>query len=206
MLPSLLYAAAIPAIITMHNDTSAVSIYKKCERSVVRISATSKEGNCFGSGVVVDSNTIVTNAHVVEGAFSITVYNCDMPVSAVGAESVVVCKEHDLAIITVNKHGLKPVRMAKSMPRQGETVYTLGHPMGVPLFIASGTYNYAIVGYGGVYATFTANISPGSSGGALLNSRGELIGITTAYIGGSQSLNLAVPVEAVKMFLSGEVE
>jgi S1-C subfamily serine protease len=106
----------------------------------------------------------------------------------------------DLVLLTVKDLGLPAIKMAASMPEVGETVYTLGCPLGYPGMWSTGTAN-GMVNVGEPYFAFTAPISPGNSGGALLNNKGELIGITTASMVRGQNFNLAVDINQVKAYV-----
>ena len=159
----------------------------------------------LGSGVVIDaSGVVVTNDHVVSGASRIFVTTPDgreLEADVLGADT-----ENDLAILKVEGKGLKPIRLGSVSDLMiGETVVAIGNPFGLSNSVTSGILSAVhrpVRGEGGrTYSDFLqtdAAINPGSSGGALVNVLGELIGINTAIVGGANTIGFAIPVDRVK--------
>lgn len=180
-------------------DTSLSSedLFAKCSPSVFYIEIYDKAGNATaaGSGVFLTaSGEAVTNYHVIEGAASAKIQTADgkvYDVSGVYAYD----EELDLARIKVNGSGFTPVSIGDSASlATGAKVYAIGSPQGLSNTLSDGIISNAKRTISGMdYIQTTAAISHGSSGGALLNASGELIGITSAYIDGGQNLNLAIP-------------
>ena len=194
------FLLAPAAIISMIHAPDAVNICKNATSSIVTIQVLTEDGVMTGSGVKLADGTVVTNAHVVEGMVAIRVIT-GKNVIDINIHDVTVSKTKDLAKINVRGIKGKPLKISTVLPKQGSTVFALGCPMGFPNFISSGIFNYLHTDGVDEFAVFTAQISPGSSGGALLNAKGELIGITTASMRGSQNLNLAVPAKDIIKFL-----
>jgi len=163
-----------------------------------------------GSGFVTDYlNTpyIVTNFHVVDGTTNMTVTfsNGDaFPGKVIGSDVYA-----DLAVVTVNAPASEyfPLTIVDSSALTvGETVYAIGAPFGL-----SGTFTSGLISQLGRTITeatagdysisgilqFTAPINPGNSGGPLLDSNGDVVGITTATISGSQGLGFAIPSQTI---------
>lgn len=169
--------------------------------------ATREEG--LGSGVVVDAvGLIVTNAHVVEGT---EVVHVRMPSGLARTAHVIgLDRTLDLALLRVaNAVGLRAAPLGDSdRVRIGEVVVAIGNPYGlhhtVSLGILSAKARALPVGGPEMLQTDAA-ISPGSSGGALLDVRGLVIGITTMMFtgtsGGNIGLNFAIPINLVKAAL-----
>ncbi|HEY4177159.1 MAG TPA: trypsin-like peptidase domain-containing protein [Kofleriaceae bacterium] len=146
------------------------------------------ESTSLGSGVIVNSSgRILTNSHVVRGATEITVTlhdGTDVPAKVVGIDT-----RADLAVIQLqgkNLPTLKPLPFGDSSTlRLGEVVLAIGNPMGVGksvsmgIISAKGVKDLGIETYEDFIQTDAA-INPGNSGGALVNMKGELIGINTA--------------------------
>jgi Do/DeqQ family serine protease len=146
------------------------------------------ESTSLGSGVIVSSSgRILTNSHVVNGATEITVTlhdGTDVPAKVVGIDP-----RADLAVIQLqgkNLPTLKPLPFGDSSTlRLGEVVLAIGNPMGVGksvsmgIISAKGVKDLGIETYEDFIQTDAA-INPGNSGGALVNMRGELVGINTA--------------------------
>ena len=159
-----------------------------------------------GSGVIISADgEIVTNNHVVEGADEITVTfadNREYRAKLIGAD-----KSSDLAFLKIDAKNLPHLKFGNSQSlRLGEFVLAVGNPFGVGQTVtmgivsAKGRANMGIVDYEDFIQT-DASINPGNSGGALVNLRGELVGINTAILsrsGGAQGIGFAVPSTMVQ--------
>ena len=155
----------------------------------------------LGSGVIVSpQGYILTNNHVIAGADEIQVLLNDG--RSVAATVVGVDKDTDLAVLHVDLDGLPVIPFGDSEHlRMGDVVLAIGNPFGVGQAVtlgvvsATGRHHLGINRYED-YIQTDAAINPGNSGGALINARGELIGINTAIYsrsGGSQGIGFAIP-------------
>lgn len=185
--------------------TSALSpsdLLAKVSGSIVRIESLTDEGVVVGSGVAIGEHMVVTNAHVLNNTLKARV--CQGEKWSL-IKAVVLSNSLDLAVFEVPDMTFKPVTLASGMPILGSVVYTVGNPLGRDVVIATGLFNGIRPD---VLPTdtilFTAPISPGSSGGALLNDRGELIGITVASLTNGQQMNLAIPVTSIAKLVESE--
>ncbi len=162
----------------------------------------------LGSGVVVTTGgRILTNAHVVAGADDITVALDDG--NEYDAKVVGIDTKTDVAVIQLQGKfpTLKPIKFGDSgQLRLGEVVLAIGNPLGVGKSVtmgivsAKGRGGRGIVGYADFIQTDAA-INQGNSGGALVNMKGELVGINTAIIsrsGGYQGIGYAIPTSMAK--------
>ena len=160
----------------------------------------------LGSGVIIDSESgyVVTNHHVIENADQIRVRLDDgrsFEAKVVGADP-----EADVAVIQIPAQGLKAINIGDSDSlRVGDFVVAIGNPFGLSQTATSGIVSalgrsgLGIEGYEDFIQT-DASINPGNSGGALVNLRGELIGVNTAIRsggGGSVGIGFAIPVNMV---------
>jgi Do/DeqQ family serine protease len=156
-----------------------------------------------GSGVIVDAKNgyVMTNAHVVKDAREVLVTlkdNRRLPAKLVGADPGT-----DIALLRVDPKNLVDVRFGDSDALQvGDFVVAIGNPFGLGQTATSGIVSalgrsgLSMEGYEHFIQT-DASINPGNSGGALVNLRGELVGINTAIIGpagGNVGIGFAVPV------------
>ena len=174
-----------------------VTIFQRCHSAIVKIDIVCKQGEGSGSGVVVAPGVIATCAHVVSGVSGVKVITQGNEI-VVSLNSVTVFKDCDLAFIQVKTLGIAPIQLETETPKIGDTVYALGNPLEHINVISSGLYNGVRKSPDGLdYTFFTAPISPGSSGGALLSSNGRLLGLTSAWMTGSQNINVAVPVSKI---------
>lgn len=162
-----------------------------------------------GSGVIVDASNgyILTNHHVVENADSITVTLFDdreLDARVVGSDA-----SADIAVLQVPTERLAQIPYANSDDIQvGDFVVAIGNPFGfshtVTSGIISGLGRYGLSNNRGSYENFVqtdAAINPGNSGGALLNLRGELVGINTAIVsrsGGNVGIGFAIPINMAR--------
>ena len=157
----------------------------------------------LGSGVVISKDgVILTNNHVIEKANKITVSFVDGRESE--AKILGTDPDSDLAVLQLKTKmtNLKPIKLGdSSLLRLGEVVLAIGNPFGVGQTVtmgivsAKGRANVGIVEYEDFIQTDAA-INPGNSGGALVNMKGELIGINTAIVsrsGGYQGIGFAIP-------------
>ncbi len=161
----------------------------------------------LGSGVIVDANgTIVTNQHVIAGAESIRVQLADG--RAAEAKIVGEDPDTDLAVLRVSLGKLPVMILGRSDTlRPGDIALAIGDPYGLSQTVTQGIVSATGRGQLGL-ATFEnfiqtdAAINPGNSGGALINARGELIGINTAVLnrayGGPEGIGFAIPVNLVR--------
>ena len=156
----------------------------------------------LGSGVIVSpEGYVLTNNHVVDGATDVRVTLSDkreFQGHVVGTDP-----KTDIAVLKIEAGNLFPITIGDSARAEvGDTVLAIGDPFGVGetvtkgIVSATGRGNLGIEDYEDFIQT-DAPINPGNSGGALINDRGELIGINTAIIthgsGGNQGIGFAVP-------------
>jgi serine protease Do len=164
----------------------------------------------LGSGVVVSpEGYILTNNHVVDGATDVRVTLSDkreFQGRVVGTDP-----KTDIAVLRIAASNLSPITIGDSSKAEvGDTVLAIGDPFGVGetvtkgIVSATGRGNLGIEDYEDFIQT-DAPINPGNSGGALINDRGELIGINTAIIthgsGGNQGIGFAVPSNLARTVL-----
>jgi serine protease DegQ len=161
-----------------------------------------RSSQSLGSGVIVDAQKglIITNHHVIGKADEITVTLRDgrsFNATVVGSDP-----ESDVAVIKIKAKGLTKLKIADSDNlRVGDFVVAIGNPFGLGQTVTSGIVSalgrsgLGIEGYEDFIQT-DASINPGNSGGALINLRGELVGINTAIIapnGGNVGIGFAIP-------------
>jgi serine protease Do len=168
----------------------------------------------LGSGVIVsEDGYIVTNNHVIEKSQEIKVLlsnKRDYKAKLIGADP-----KTDLAVIKIEAKGLTALPWGDSNKlRAGEIVFAIGNPFGLNQTVtmgvigAVGRANVGIADYEDFIQTDAA-INPGNSGGALINARGELVGINTAIVsrtGGYQGIGFAVPSSMAKQVMDSLIK
>ena len=148
-----------------------------------------------GSGFFVRTNQIATNFHVIEGAARGAAKRVGQKTEYNIEGFTAMDEKHDLAILQVSVSGVQPLPLGDSDAVEiGDTVYVAGNPKGY----LEGTFSDGIIsGIRGDSTDkrlqMTAPISPGSSGGPVLNGGGEVIGVSVMTIEGGQNLNFAIP-------------
>lgn len=149
-----------------------------------------------GSGFYVSSDGhIITNYHVIEGAISIVIVENDGTKYTGEVRVIGYDKEKDIAILDINKTVGKYLELGNSdETKLGEDIYTIGSPLGLQNTLSTGIISGKREGF----IQISAPISPGSSGGALINKYGKVIGITTMIYVGGENLGFAIPINMYK--------
>lgn len=173
----------------------------------------------IGSGFVINPNgQILTNAHVVSNADTVTVTFPDgrtLEGKVLGSDPAT-----DIAVVQVPAENLPSVTLGRSEQVQpGQWAIAIGNPLGLQETVTVGVISAtnrsgSDIGVSDKRIGFIqtdAAINPGNSGGPLLNARGEVVGVNTAIIGGAQGLGFAIPVDdaqriAQELIRNGKVE
>ncbi|HHY37696.1 MAG TPA: trypsin-like serine protease [Clostridia bacterium] len=154
----------------------------------------------FGSGVVVKEDLVLTNLHVIEGGSRAVVEVASGKTCRVRGV-VALDAENDLSLLKV-EGTFNPSALGDSdLLKVGQKVVAVGNPLGLKATVSEGIVSGMRDLDGRRFIQTTAPISPGSSGGGLFDTEGNLVGITTACVEGGQNLNLAVPVNVAKALL-----
>lgn len=159
-----------------------------------------------GSGFIISADgRILTNAHVVNGADTVTVTLKDgrkFQGKVLGEDTVT-----DVAVVKIEANQLPTVALGKSEQlKPGEWAIAIGNPLGLDNTVTTGIISAtgrssSDVGVPDKRVDFIqtdAAINPGNSGGPLLNARGEVIGMNTAIIQGAQGLGFAIPIDTAE--------
>ena len=211
-------ASAAPAF--DNEEQQNIAVYKKALASVVNITSTAVAFDFFygsvpqqgqGSGFILDKQgLILTNNHVIDNAQRVEVTLSDK--HKYKATVLTVDKNHDLALLKIDAPNLTPATLSDSRSLAvGQRVYAIGNPFGLSGTMTRGIIS-AIRSIRGPQGNpiedaiqTDAAVNPGNSGGPLLNSRGEVIGITTliANNGADQSsgIGFAIPINTAKAVL-----
>lgn len=190
-------------------EARRIAVYNKCRDSVVEINAySSLSDSGQGSGVVLSGDGyIVTNKHVVGNNTSFTVVfsdNTSEEAVVVGTDSLT-----DIAVLKVERTGLTPIDSGSTSNLSvGQTCYTIGNPYGYSWSFTDGS----ISGLERMVSSSSSSsiipnmiqtnalVNPGNSGGPLLSSSGEMIGLISSIYsttGSAEGISFALPVETV---------
>ncbi len=196
---------------TSREPMKTKDLIQSVEPGVVRINVTTADGlEGTGSGFVVDQEgTVVTNYHVIEDAATASV------VFANGMRGTIDGVWHtdparDIAVLKLNTFGLdlKPLKLTNAIPPKGEEVVAFGAPLGLSFTPSEGIVSgvrtgnelddVGAEGHQGTWIQTTAPISPGNSGGPLVNRQGEVVAVNTMSFRYGQNLNFAISARDVK--------
>lgn len=197
------FLCLLSACATVRSEDLA-NLIETTERSVVRINVRTFDGGGIGSGFIVADGTIATNFHVIEGAKDADAEFADgTKVKIDGFLSVDPLR--DVAILATAKVNHPSLPVADALPRKGERVIATGAPQGLSFTSSDGIISAIRTNaelqqmmqsrLGAPDMTWvqtTAPISPGNSGGPLVNMQGQVVGMNTMYRLGGQNLNFAV--------------
>jgi len=204
-------------LITVYEDAGLQEVASAVEPAIVGISGIYKHGESVGSGVcVADGGYILTNSHVISGAKKIVLYlsNKTSSTASVIYDNPVL----DLAIIK-STNTLPYLQLGDSDELSvGQDILAVGTPLSLSL---THTFTKGIVsalnrtlkvdssegeGYMQNLIQHDASLNPGNSGGPLLNSQGEVVGINTLKITSGEGIGFAIPTKSFKSLLRNYVE
>ena len=212
--PRLLAAALVTP-----EEMNSVRVYKQLANATVLVSSAyvsahhivQASGKGLGAGVLIDEQgSIVTNAHVVDGAANITVTLHDgtrLPAELIGSDP-----QSDIALlhVTIPKGRHAPAQLGDSDKLEiGQKVLAIGHPFGLGYAFSTGI----VSGFGQLLETkqevfherviqTTTPINPGNSGGPLVDSEDHVIGINSSVMMGAQNIGFAIPINTVKSIIT----
>lgn len=183
-----------------------INVYQRINPAIVAIDAQLQEGISSGTGCILTSDgVILTSSHVIDGStdIDVTIYSGKVYKATVIS---ILGKNNDLALLKINtKEPLTSIKLGNSEElKVGQKVLAIGNPFGF-----SGTLTQGIVSridYTKNKIQTDAAINPGNSGGPLLNSTGEVIGISQSIYNPDNNksnigIGFAVPVNSVKEFI-----
>ncbi len=203
-------------------ERTNIAVYQRCNRSVVNISTSSRMDSFLtvsmkkgtGSGSVLDqSGTILTNQHVIDGAKEITVSLSNS--SSYSAVLIGEDPDTDIAILHIKAPAelLEPIAWGDSQNlKVGQRIYAIGNPFGLERTMSAGmisSLNRQIPSREGrmmrSLIQVDMSLNQGNSGGPLLNTRGELIGMNAAIMssdGDSAGVGFAIPSSTIQRVVS----
>lgn len=206
---------ASPAVVNVYTQKHVAQRGMTLEQMMFGLPQQSRVQNSLGSGVIVAAEGIVvTNNHVIQGADTFRVVLNDR--REYEAELILGDERTDLAVLRINTGGerLPVLPFADTRDAQvGDLVLAIGNPFGVGQTVTNGIISATARTDVGIndYSFFIqtdAAVNPGNSGGALINTRGELVGVNTAIYsrtGGSVGIGFAIPAEMVKRVVDAAV-
>ena len=182
-------------------------LVRRVKPSVVAIVTYDARGEKLskGSGFFISSERVVTNRHVIDGAFKAEIHTVNG--NSYNVRGVLaVDGEGDIALlqIDIGPNMVNPLMITRTSPQEGESVVVVGNPLGLEGSVSNGIVSAVrdIPNFGRIIQ-ITAPISSGSSGSPVVNMQGQVIGVATLQLTDGQSLNFAVPSDRVAGLQSG---
>jgi len=189
---------------SFQNDGTAVPAKEIAKRSlpaVFTVLVTDRSGKLLsqGSAFLFTPSHLITNVHVIAAGKTARIYvtnsHIDQPISVIAVRGF--DERTDLAVLEVEANLGTPLPVAVDAAEIGDTIYAVGTPKGL-----EGTFSTGLVsGFreqdGVEHLQISAPVSPGSSGGPVLNASGEVIAVAVSTLESGQNLNFAIPVDYV---------
>lgn len=181
------------------DESASIAVYEQASKAVVTIR--SRGGS--GTGAIIDpGGLVITNNHVVRGARNVEVRTADGRTYTGVVRSI--DSQSDLALIEIRPTGtLTSLRLADTAARVGQRVYAIGNPFGLERTLTVGILSRINPNNGDLQTD--AALNPGNSGGPLLNSDGQLIGVNKAILsagGGNIGIGFATPAPRVRQLVA----
>ncbi len=186
--------------------TGANRLVRETLPRVVTLSVHDEAGDRVGqgSGFCIGNGEIVTNLHVVAGATWVEVYDQGGDLLGTAPFAVLSDIDNDLAVLSIPGLNQEGLSIASSAPEAGEDIWVFGAPMGLEGTVSTGIVSALRDTDGRPRLQITAPISPGSSGGPVVNGDGEVLGVVVAMLSEGQNLNFAVPTGELRRLLQQE--
>jgi S1-C subfamily serine protease len=172
--------------------------------TVVLLKTFDRQGTALGlgSGFRISGGRFVTNAHVVAGASRVEIFDDGGALLGIARSADMLSTTVDLAILPAVGPHFPYLALAGAAPAVGEQVIVIGAPEGLSNTVSDGIVSAVRKLETRQLLQISAPISPGSSGGPVLNSRGEVVGVSVSILREGQNLNFAVPVSDVIALVS----
>lgn len=190
---STLYKQVLPYVVTIYGYLSESHFHNNTPQKI-------------GSGVVLNSEGIVvTNFHVIQGMTFWVIYSGEKKYST--NRIVYADAFNDFVLLKTDYFILNPLHLGDSDELLvGNTIYSVGSPQGLTETLSEGFISGPKRNQNGKQLIqHNSEISPGSSGGALFNAKGELVGINVSVAGNSQNISFAIPINIIKKSLERAV-
>ncbi|MCF6255034.1 MAG: serine protease [Gammaproteobacteria bacterium] len=182
-------------------------IYKKSIESVVTVVSLDKDNKILMTGTgffAKHKNLIATNYHVIKNTHHLKIITSDDKEHNI-FDICVENASNDIAILRSIPER-QPLSLNKNTPSIGDKIISIGSPMGLSGSLSTGVIGAIRKNEGHKYYQITSPISPGSSGGPVIDENGLVLGMTTFYIKGAQNLNFAIPSPRISTYLNTSME
>lgn len=182
---------------------NAKEIAKKCMSSTVSLIMEDnfKQPLSLGSGFIIGDGMVITNLHVIEDAkYGSVIVSGETKQHKIEGY-LAVDKINDLALLSVPTLVGNSIEIDTNSPEIGERIYAIGNPKGLSGTISEGIVSGIRTFDDEELIQITAPISPGSSGGPVINNNGQVIGVSVGTFESGQNLNFVIPTKYVLMLI-----
>src|SRR4051812_22323667 len=192
-------SASLPAQEIRQASADIPKVVARARATVVLLKALDRSGRvlALGSGFRIAGGRFVTNAHVVAGAARVEIFDDSGALLGIAHYAEMLSSTVDLAILPSVGARTPALALAAAAPAVGEQVIAIGAPEGLTNTVSDGIVSAVRKLETRRLLQITAPISPGSSGGPVLNTRGEVVGVSVSILREGQNLNFAVPAADV---------
>lgn len=188
-------APAAEQVDTVQPVSRRALIDKALENTLtLRARNSSGEETSLGSGFFIQGGHVVTNAHVVADAAWVEIVDLQGRLISTAPYALAIDIANDLAVLPTPYSERQGLRLSEDRVQVGDDVWAFGAPLGLEGTTSRGVVSAVREKDGMDLIQITAPISPGSSGGPVLDESGDVIGIATLIMSGGQNLNFAVPI------------
>ena len=184
----------------LHNQPKPAEVARRVQASVFLVEAGEATGSAWVVSAAAGTSKLVTNYHVISEVWldddrSVEIKKDDRTWPATIEK---VSEGSDLALLSVTEPFV-PLTRSSAEPSVGDSVLSVGSPLGLEGTVSTGVVSALRVEDGDRFIQFSAPVSPGSSGGPLVDQKGDVIGVTVfkAVVAGAEGLGFAVPVARV---------
>ena len=184
----------------IHNQPKPAEVARRVQASVFLVEAGDSTGTAWVASSADGTSKLVTNYHVISETWlddkrAVDIKKDDRTWPATIEK---VSEGADLALLSVREN-FTPLARASVEPSVGDSVLSVGSPLGLEGTVSTGVVSALRVEDGDRFIQFSAPVSPGSSGGPLVDQKGDVIGVTVfkAVVEGAEGLGFAVPVRRV---------
>ena len=180
-----------------------VKLVKSTIPSVVVIEVFDSNNNFAGSGsgfFVTKNGDILTNAHVISAGDKYVVYTNDN--NSFEGQIKALHREQDMALISIRSNKYPPLNFGDTTPQAGSYAIAIGAPLGLMNTVSDGLVSGVKTHNSYHFLQVSCPISPGSSGGPVINDQGSVIGMSTFILTEGSNLSFCVPAKQMKMFVN----